>query len=321
MSAGLRLSSFSLYTDEDAACSIALTEDGLEARMSLRKGRGRGKRLEIGDIVAEIKKSGVQGIDIEKVKADVLAFMNGAQTRLDSYVLAKGRPPSPGKERPLSVDLPPEQAKAILAKLGAGAAITEMLPDPRSALLTRRQGQVFATIGQVEGGSLGIDVLGRELPPLQGKAPDIKIIAGAAHANDSFVASAGGILAHGASGGAHYLQVIPIQNARIEITVAPDAMAAYASLEKEAGSGAALTMEAVRAALAAKGVAKGIDEEALGKALASALDGKPVSKALIAQGRAYYAVPKGRLLLSGRCAVAASGRSVQVAKGDLVAEL
>jgi hypothetical protein len=325
-SAGLPLKGFSLYTDEDAACSVAISADGLEARMSLRKGRGKGRRLEYADIVAEIKRSGVQGVDLEKVKADVLSFLSGAQTRLESYVLARGRPPSPGKERPLLFSvtfLPDEQAKAILAKLGAGAgAITEMLPEGAALRLAYvDKGRVFASLGQVEGGAPGVDVLGRELPPSHGKAPDIKIIAGVTHANDSFAASAGGILAHGAAGGAHYLQIVPIQNARIEIAVSPDAMSVYASLEKEAGSGAALSMEAVRAALAAKGVVKGIDEEALGKALASALDGKPVSKALIAQGRAYYAVPGGRLLLSARYAAAASGRSAQVAKGDLVAVL
>ena len=87
-----------LIPSADAAVSIQVSPDKLKATLSIRKGKGAGRRLTLQDVSNAIRASGVRAFNAEAVKKDLSDFYSGPQEELKDYPLAEGKPPGKGRE-------------------------------------------------------------------------------------------------------------------------------------------------------------------------------------------------------------------------------
>ena len=96
---GQALTGYSLSGDRDAAATVEISPDKLKATLSVMKGRGKGKPLELSMVSAALSGHRLKGVKVDKLKADVLAFFKGKETELFRYPLAEGKDPVKGKAR------------------------------------------------------------------------------------------------------------------------------------------------------------------------------------------------------------------------------
>jgi hypothetical protein len=68
-----------LIPSADAAVSIQVSPDKLKATLSIRKGKGAGRRLTLQDVSNAIRASGVRTFDVGVVKKDLTDFYAGQQ--------------------------------------------------------------------------------------------------------------------------------------------------------------------------------------------------------------------------------------------------
>jgi uncharacterized protein len=289
------LFSFSLSKDRDAKVLIELSPDAVVATLSIWKGRGRGRPLELSMVSAALKESRVRGFKPDELKKAVLDFYKGAVPELLGYKLAEGRAPGRGKDRGLSLAvgaMPEEKAVELRKKLAAHPGLSQAIPSLADFPIEEATKLAFIQLGQKLGelpssgsGADGVDLFGKVLPGIPGNDPVIKAYENIDFGRDKLVATASGLLLADDRGAAWRLRVVRFRDSSIEVAVAPDSMSANVSLVAEEGLGAGLTVEAVLSALSAKGVVSGVEPYAVGEAVANARAGKPVLKQVVARGR------------------------------------
>jgi uncharacterized protein len=295
-SSGEALFSRSLSKDRDAKAEVKVSPDGMAATLSIYKGRGRGRPLELAAVSAALKSSGVRGYNPEQLKKDVLAFYKGRDPELVDYPLAQGRSPSRGKGRTLALAasfLPDEKAAELRARLEARAGLKKEVPSldefpladcARIAQVTL--GQKIGELPPPQSGQDGVDVFGKPVLGLKGNDPVIKSYENIAIGAGALTATASGLLLASEKEGNWRFRVVRFRDSSVEAGVAPDSMSAWLTLAAEEGLGAPLTVENAIAALTAKGVAQGLEAYAIAEAVADARAGKPVLKRVVARGRA-----------------------------------
>ena len=289
------LFSWSLSKDRDAKTEVKVSPDGVKATLSIWKGRGRGKSLDLATVSAAIKASGVRGLKGEELKKDVLAFYKGKEAALIDYPLAEGRAPGRGKTRSfgLSVPLLPEEKAAELRKrISEQSGLAKALPSlsdfpiaEASKVAQVQLGQKIGDIPSLEGGQDGVDVFGKVVPGIQGNDPSIKTYENIDFGRDKLVATATGLLFADERDKTWRLRVLRFRDATIEVAVAPDFMSAAVTLVAEEGLGSPLSVENVLSALAGKDVKQGLEPYSIAEAVADARDGMPVLKRVVARGR------------------------------------
>ncbi|HUW41624.1 MAG TPA: FapA family protein [Rectinemataceae bacterium] len=298
---GKALFARSISKDRDAAVRVDVSPDGLAARLSIWKGRGSGKPLELAAVSAALKASGVRGFKVEKLKNDIVDFYRSRRAELEDYLLCEGRAPGRGKGRSLNfsaVFFPEDKAVELKAGLEAQGNLAQALPGLEEfpiAAATRvalvQSGQRIGELSAAQAGQEGLDVFGRAMPALPGNDPDIRIYGNLDFSKGALTATANGLFLAAEQGGVWRLRVLRYRDAAVEVAVEPDAMSAVASLAAGEGFGAPLTVEAVISALNAKGVVQGIEPFAIAEAIADARSGKPVLRRTVARGK--LPVPAG----------------------------
>jgi hypothetical protein len=89
----------SLSPAVDSLVSVTVSPDRMSATLSLRKGRGAGRKLSLEDVGEAIRKSGIKGFNPGLVKKDILGFYNNVrQLELPDYTLAVGQSPEQGQD-------------------------------------------------------------------------------------------------------------------------------------------------------------------------------------------------------------------------------
>lgn len=88
----------SLSQDRDAEIDISVTDDNMKALLNLKKGRGRGSPLLMKQVGASISASGLKGMDLKKIKADLVEFYRSKNQELKDYILVEGKSPGKAKE-------------------------------------------------------------------------------------------------------------------------------------------------------------------------------------------------------------------------------
>jgi uncharacterized protein (DUF342 family) len=287
--------SLSLSRDRDAKVEITVSPDGVRARLSIWKGRGRGKPLDLSAVSAALKASGVRGLRSDELKKDVLAFYKGKDPELLDYPLAEGRAPERGKGRALALSvplLPEDKAVELRARLAAQKGIAQALPSLGDFPIAEATKMADVQLGQKLGdfpptgtGHDGIDVFGKAIPGIAGNDPSIKIYENIEFGRDKLVATATGLLLADETDKAWRLRVLPFRDSSVEVSIAADSMSACATIVAEDGFGAALSVEKVLSALAEKGVKQGLEPYSVAEAVADARAGKPVLKRVLARGR------------------------------------
>ncbi|MDR0878593.1 MAG: FapA family protein [Treponema sp.] len=277
---GVAVLAFSLFEVQEAMARVDISPDKLEAVLNLRKGLAGALPLEMKAVSQALRDSKVQGIDMEKLKADIKTFMEGPETVLSDYPLAQGKAATRGKDREVQLTVTPfeeAEAKLILEriktispdKFSSDGAVVFPLPDI-TALALVEKGAVAARMVEPSAGEAGKDVFGNITPGLPGNDPDLKLFRGLAQHGADITASLGGLLLIHAAEKSFRGQVLDYRDAAVQVKISGDAMEAAVELTAEAGAGRPLTAETVIRALTEAGVVKGIDNSAAAAACAQA---------------------------------------------------
>jgi uncharacterized protein len=289
------LFSWSLSKDRDGKAEVKVSPDGIEAKLSIWKGRGRGRPLDLSMVTAALKASGVRGIKFDEIKQGILDFYKGKEAELLDYPVARGRAPGRGRGRNLALAvafLPEQRAAELRRRLAEASGIAQAIPSLAEFPILEAGKVAQVQLGQKLGempasgaGADGVDVYGKVLPGIAGNDPSVKAYENIDFGRDALMATASGLLLADERDGAWRLRVVRFRDSSLEVAVAADSMSAALTLVAEEGLGSPLTVEGVLAALSAKGVVQGIDAYAVAEAVADARAGKPVLKRVVARGR------------------------------------
>jgi uncharacterized protein (DUF342 family) len=296
---GEAVEAFSLLQVQEAMAKVEVSPDRMEAVLQLRKGLAGGVPLEMKMIGRALRESGVQGIDMEKLKTDAKSFMEGKETELLNYPLVQGKSSTRGKDRELEIAikfLEEAQAAPILERLGkAGVGTgTRVIPGVTAleefslagvtGLALVEKDARIARMGPGAAGEPGRDVFGTVLPGLPGNDPELKFFQGVSQHGADITASQGGLLLVRAAERSFQAVIIEYRDGQALVTVSEDAMTAWGDLFAAAGAGNALTVETVMKALAAAGVVKGIDKGAVERAVRTANERGRYTGSILARG-------------------------------------
>jgi uncharacterized protein (DUF342 family) len=293
----------SISKDRDAEVRVEVSPDGLRAQLSIWKGRGHGKPLDLSAVSAALKASGVRRFNAEQLKKDIVDFYKSRRAELLDYPLAAGLAPSRGKDRTLAFSvafLAEDKAKDIKERLKSQSALAQAVPSlgefPIGEAVKIAHVQSDQKIGELsatQAGQEGMDVFGRKVAALPGNDPDISVYENLDFSKGVLSAKASGLLLVEEKGGRWRLRVLHYRDATIDVAVEADAMSATVTLAAGEGLGAALTVEGIIAALNAKGVVQGIEPFSIAEAVADARVGNPVLRRIVARGK--QSLPAGGL--------------------------
>ncbi|HKK64227.1 MAG TPA: flagellar assembly protein A, partial [Clostridia bacterium] len=312
-----------LTKDRDGGFKVEASSDQLKGFLSAEKGSGHGKPLVLKEIGAAIKKSGFKGMDFEKIKADLVSFYRSRQLKIEEYVLVEGQAPTRGSDRSLvfscrfmsDEDHEARQQDTLLQETtepsnkpsnetadsapdpgatpseepaGSEAELIPSLSDYPLAIVSRmayvKNGNIVAEITSTDTGEEGVDIYGKVLPGLPGNDPPMSLQENVLLKDDQLVAQETGILDVVDGEKSVMLRVRPYREAKIEVELAPDKMAAFISLEEARGFAPPLTINRVSELLEEHKVVKGIDSSALSEAILEAKQGERVENREIAAG-------------------------------------
>ncbi|MEM5947246.1 flagellar assembly protein A [Spirochaetia bacterium 38H-sp] len=295
LSKGEELKNVPISGDSDAFFKINISKDRLLATLTLHKGTGRGRSLNLKEVGRAIKESGLKGLDYKKINQDILDFYNSKEVELRDYVLAKGKAPKKGSPRSLEPSvryLPAEEIRKIIESVKNTPeaykginSITEFSINEVEKMAIVEEEQPIFLISPAMPGEPGIDVFGEKIEGLPGDAPPLKTLENIEEKGNLLISSIHGILEEGEKEGVLYLRVRPHSDGKIIIETSPDDMEAYISLEEGTGTGRKLSLEDIKKALKEEGIIKGIDEEAIKNALDEAKQNGKTGRILIAKGK------------------------------------
>jgi uncharacterized protein (DUF342 family) len=293
------LFSWSLSLDRDAKAEVKVSPDGVVATLSIWKGRGRGRPLELSAVSAALKASLVRGFKAEELKKDVIAFYKGNKAELLDYPLAQGRAPGRGKGRSLVLsvqgladDKAAELRKRISEQTGLSAALPSLADFPveeATKIAYVKLGQRIGELSTGGSGQDGVDVFGKVLPGIPGNDPSVKTFENVDFGRDAITATASGVLMADERGQAWRIRVVRFRDSTIDVAISQDSMSASVTLLAEDGLGSPLSVEKVLAALAEKGVKQGLEPYSIAEAVSDARAGKSVLKKVVARGRSARA--------------------------------
>jgi hypothetical protein len=294
ISKGTPLEAHPLSRSTDGFCQVVVSKDALVATLHLRKALAGGAPLTLKAISDAIRNSRVRGFDAEKVKADILTFMQSQDVELKDYILVRGKEPGRGKNKELRllVSLLPEaERNAQVQRLSSDPKVTAILNTNALFPLTEctdiafvQKGARIANLSQSTPGNPGMDVYGKEIPGLPGNDPDIDLGEGLTLRPPDILADKSGILCVKNVPPLFQAFILEYRDAQITVHISPDAMEARLSLVRESGPGKALSAEAINQALAEAGVVRGIDGSAVAEALKLSLETGSCESWLIARG-------------------------------------
>ncbi len=287
------LLSYSISESRDASVEVVISPDRMRASVTARKGRGRGRPLELPALGTAIARAKISGMDTAKVKKDLLEFFKGPDLELSDYVLAEGRPPGQGKDRELAWSvafLPEDQTEPLRKALAGHPSLSDSVPSLGDFPLDEAKDLCYVQAGQELGkftppspGTPGLTVTGETLPGAPGADPKVRTFENVARLRDVFRSEAEGLALRGERDGEVLLRVLPFKEARTEVTVDPDASEARLVLSPPAGFAPPPTVESVLAALAAEGVTYGIDRDAVSRAVLDSLEGRASEGLVVAR--------------------------------------
>ncbi|MFQ3547410.1 MAG: flagellar assembly protein A [Termitinemataceae bacterium] len=303
---GQSIAAFPLSLPTDGFARVEITEDKLLATLHLQKALTGGSPLTLKAISEAIRNSGVRGFDAEKVKADILTFMQGPEVELAGYILVQGKAPERGRNKDLKLlvqALPDAERETLIQYFSEDKTRMTLWPSEagfqpnESTLLAKVQrGVKVAQIVQGAVGTAGLDVFGKEIPPIPGNDPIIRVYQGLNFRNPDIIAETSGVLFAKQDGPIFQALVLEYQDAQVSVLISDDALEARLTLIRESGAGRPLSAELVQKALSDAGVVRGIDGGALAEALKIAME----------QG-----LCEGHLVATGQPAVAAGGTVVR----------
>jgi uncharacterized protein (DUF342 family) len=342
---GVPLEAFPLSLRRDGEVVVAVAPDALKATLTMRKGVGGGRPLELKDVSEAIRNSRVRGFQAEKAKADILAFFKGQDIELVDYPLVEGKAPTRGKDREIqaAVAFLKDEARAELAERVAASPRSGLPTDSEACFPPREathaafveKDALVAVVTQPPPGVSGTDVFGASLPGLPGNDPDVRPLSGLRMKGSEIRSDVSGALMVKKTETSFFGYVLPYRDSIIEVGISNDAMSATLRLAREIGAGKPLNAESVGKALADAGVVRGIDGNLVSEVLTAALERGAAGPYEVARGEKAVAggsttirwliqLPTGKAVTvkeNGKADFKNQDKFVSVAAGTPVAEI
>jgi uncharacterized protein (DUF342 family) len=289
------LESKPLSRPEDAEIRLEISEDKLEARLFLRKGRGEGRPLRLKEVSEAIRSRKLKGLDSARIREDILAFYRGRESSLEGCLLVEGREPQKGEDGRIKwkvAFLPSEQTEALKEQalsrpqqLGEIGSLAELPLEEVEQIAEVGERAAVAVVHGATAGTPGVDVFGVTLAGIKGRDVDIELFENLQRVGNEIVSLAAGVLEKGGRNETVLLRIRRHRDGEIQVTASEDRMQAFLTLLPAKGTGRPLDTEQVEQAIAAAGVKKGLMTEAVREAAARAQGGERVERALIARGQ------------------------------------
>jgi uncharacterized protein (DUF342 family) len=344
-SGGQPLQRVPLVPSSDASISIQVSSDKLKATLSIRKGKGAGRRLNLQEVSNAIRASGVRAFNAEVVKKDLASFYAGGQAELKDYLLAEGRAPGTGQEgrlewqvkfaKPEEAQRVREQSLAAQARLGQLKSLADFPLSSVQSVAWVEAGQEIVRAFPATAGEPGLDVYKALIPGIKGPGPQLKLFEGLKVQKDAVNAAVKGLLERGVVGDTVLLRVRPHHDAELQVDLSEDRMQGLVSFLPAEGTGRSFDAEQLKARLVQGGILKGLDPAGFAALARAAAEGKALKDFLVARGRPPKPPPVRQLtfhvhLASGASVtVSADGRAdfrnqdklTSVRRGELIATL
>jgi uncharacterized protein (DUF342 family) len=285
----------SLSRPVDAEASVDVAEDGLSARLTLRKGRGEGRQLDLAEVGDAIRRCKLKGMDGSRIKQAILEFHRGPDAVLEGYLLVEGREAEPGEDAriewkakfmdPERVEEIRRQSLARMDRLKALKSLGEFPLEAVDAVAEVKEREVVAVVRPATAGRPGVDVFGAVRPGSKGRDLPLRLFENLQSAGSQLVAQVQGILERGSREEETLLRVRAHRDREVQVALSEDGMQAFLSLLPAEGTGQPLELEEVREKVRAEGVTRGLVDGILEDALRRAGEGEKVDHLLIAQGQ------------------------------------
>jgi len=283
-----------LTASRDAGFDIVISEDKLQAILSIHKGTGKGTPLDTKALGRAIKQSGLVGLNFQRIQTDVSAFIRSASTELTGYVLAEGVAPESGLERTVECSvrfLPADETAELKHHLAAALprSVSEKSLAAFPAEMIEDLGYVeseqrLATMSPPAPGKPGTDVFGQVVQVTPAAEPQIVAHENVERKGNVFISTTAGLFQRGWKEGVTHFRVVEHRDAQVIVNLSPARMAAMISLVPHAGSGQRIEWEAIEAAVANAGIAKGVNEELLHRAHERLTMGTEIRDLIFARG-------------------------------------
>ncbi len=291
-----------LFKTREAEARVIFSPQNVRAVLYLRKGVAGALPLQMKTISEVIRNSGVQGMDAEKLKADISAFMKSPQVELKDYVLAEGKDSTRGadKEIVFSVEFfRDEEKNEHLKKLKQipqwhlAADSGDLFPpaEATDAAVVAQDTKV-AEVTNSSPGADGRDVFGNVLPGQPGNDPELRLFQGLRQHGRDIIAEKPGLLLVKQEGSSLQMEILDYRDGLVMVHISDDKMEVRVELLREIGPGKPLKFDMIALKLAEAGVIRGISKDAMEKAY----------EIVLGQGQGHcppYLVAKGEAPVSG----------------------
>lgn len=284
-----------LTASRDASYDIFVSDDKLQAVLSLHKATGKGQPLNLKELGGAIKRSRLVGLDLEAIKKDISAFIGSTDTELVGYVLAEGTPAQPGPDRTIEFSvrfLPADRAADIKRELeehGLPAehesSVDAFPPGLIEDIARVEYDQRVLSVAPAVAGKPGQTVYGEQIPAPEAQEPPVEAFENLERADNIIIAKRSGLLHRGWKEQTVLLRVVPHEDARAEVNLFESKMAASITLVPSLGSGETLPWDRVQQMVAEHGISSGIREALLLAAWERMRDGAAVQNLLFARGK------------------------------------
>jgi hypothetical protein len=246
----------------------------------------------VGDAILASK---LRGLDVKKIRADILDFYRSDAVELKDYLLVEGTPPGEGSDGQAYMAakfLPEDEVAKIKERVenepGIAGDLDSLSQFPvamaEHMALVHADRPVMRLDPPVSGED-GRDVYGDKIPGRSGKPAPLSLFEHLQQDGNTVVPTIDGVLDVATLEESQLLRVRPHRDSVANVVVAADRMRAFLTLRPAVGSGEPLTRERVRRAIERVGVRKGINEEIVEKALAGGLRGESVESLPFAAGK------------------------------------
>lgn len=289
------LSRLPISRDTDGYIGIEIDSMRIKANLKLRKETGSGVPLVLNRIAAEIRDSGLRGLDGPAVKAAIMSFWKGGDTSA-IITLKEGCAPERGPDRVLEFLIPfleEEDTAPIRERLEFEPhrvmGIVSLRDFPAAAvsrIAVVQNEQIIARLGAAKTGKAGKDIEDKDLTGIPGNDPEILVHEGLGWDGDTIVAHEDGVLDVGKiMDGVTHLRIRPHKDALIHVTVSDDKFKALVSTRLPVGTGAPVDADRIRDEADKAGVVKGFSDEAIDDIVERSLTGEIITGQIIAEGR------------------------------------
>jgi len=326
LASGKPLAKAPLTPSADAAVAIQVSPDKLKATLTIRKGKGAGKRLTLPEISNAIRASGVRGYNPEVVKKDLTEFYSGPREELAGYLLAEGKAPEKGEDGRLEwvvrfakaeeTGRIKEQSLAAKARLSGLKSLSDFPLTEVKSVTWVQAGEEVLRVFPATAGEPGVDVYKALVPGIKGAEPEVRLFEGLKKQKDSVTAAIKGLLEKGGQGGTVLLRVRPHRDAELLVTVSEDRMQGKVAFFPAEGTGKSFTLEELKTKLALGGVSKGIEPARFTELAKAVQAGQPLKDLPIAMGRPPKPAPAPQIAWSVHLASGASVTITESGRAD-----